>query len=490
MENTPHLFISFSSQDLKYVREIMAALKQQDISFWDYSDKIQSIELGEEISDRLFREIDKATFFIPVISKNYIDPEIGNWCKKEFDYAIRTDFSKKGRFLPVMILENEKLILPPEYAIYRNMLYFEFDSSPVAVVNLTIEICKLIPKDYLPPVVAHPHLPFWKQFRKEVHDFAYKNKEHTDLIEMLGLFNEFYHNSDHDRALSVIKLFIDTCKFRIKNYQPFYPLLVKAVCETEMEQYDKALDSYLTAEKIHPLDQDVIGGKGTVFFKMNQLNMALECFKKILDINEIRNKDNARINYIITKLALRKRPENDEKKFLFNIDLSKYSPDLQTHIHNAQGEVLRIEGDYSALEKHCCEAIEKSLHDSVTVILLLTALSSLGVNNVEHNSLFSIFYQSKVQRNITGLIEILEKAIIYLNESAVIRKMMELIDDNNIFLFEGTGVLYFRLAKSYKAAGDDYRGRNYFHEWKRMKSLLATNQPATSKYILWDQLEY
>ena len=81
MKNPTRFFISFSSCDLKYVREIMAALKGQELDFWDYSNIIESIEIAEQIDDRLIKEIEACTHMILVISTNSMNHDIGRFCR-------------------------------------------------------------------------------------------------------------------------------------------------------------------------------------------------------------------------------------------------------------------------------------------------------------------------------------------------------------------------------------------------------------------------
>jgi hypothetical protein len=104
MVRSPRFFVSFSSEDRKYVREIMAALKGQELDVWDYSDIVESIELGEIIFDRLIKEIDQCTYMIVVLSSNSLHPEKGRFCRMEIEHGFKLHSSNNLMLLPVSLI--------------------------------------------------------------------------------------------------------------------------------------------------------------------------------------------------------------------------------------------------------------------------------------------------------------------------------------------------------------------------------------------------
>jgi tetratricopeptide (TPR) repeat protein len=374
-------FVSFSSRDLKFVREIMATLKGQGIDFWDYSDIAESIEVGENIDVRLGKEIDRCTHMVVVISENSLDATIGRFCRFELEYALNRKSAGLPQFIPVLIESHDKLKLESPYDIFEKDFCSELDESAESIVKLTVKICQLIQKTYLPPFEAHSNLPFWKLFRTEVEEMAHSNNVHVDIMMILGEFNEFYRRSDMQNALLRIDYFLMTCAIKVQNYHPFYPRIVKAVCETELGMYNEALKSYEMAKAIQPENQDVIGGIGTVYFKTCQYPQAAACFEQIIRNNTNEDVTNARINLIITKQATDKPVSIEEEQFLFKVDINKYPDDLKTAILNAQGIQYKIKRDYAALERHCKSVISKNLHDAITLRLLEISYISRGMKS-------------------------------------------------------------------------------------------------------------
>jgi tetratricopeptide (TPR) repeat protein len=379
MEQPLRFFVSFSSRDLKFVREIMAALQGQNINFWDYSDIIQSIEAGETIDDRLKKEIDNCTHMIAVISENSMHPSVGRFCRFEMEYAQKRNSLNELQLIPVITGSADIQKLKPPYDIFEKAFCQKLDDSPETIVKFTAKICQLLGKIYVPPIIAHPNLPFWKLFRKEIEEMAHSNREHVDIMMILGEFNENYRKAEMERALFLITYFLTTCEYRIHNYKPFYPLIVKAVCETELGMFDDAMKSYENAKSIHPENQDIIGGMGTVYFKTGQYPKAAECFEKIIRENSTEDITNARINLIITKQSMGEQITNDEEDFLFDVNIDPYPDDLKTAILNAQAIQLRLKRDYTALEKRCKTIIDKDLHDTITIRLLQLSYLNRGM---------------------------------------------------------------------------------------------------------------
>jgi thioredoxin-like negative regulator of GroEL len=179
---------------------------------------------------------------------------------------------------------------------------------------------------------------------------------------------------------------------------------VKAVCETELGMFNDAMKSYETAKTIHPENQDVIGGIGTVYFKTSQYPKAAECFKEIIRNHPAEDITNARINLIITKQSMGEQITEDEEEFLFKVNIDPYPDDLKTAIFNAQAIQLRLKRDYTALEKLCKTIIEKDLHDTITIRLLQLSYLNRGMSDtakqVIKKSLMEAESNPKLDKNI------------------------------------------------------------------------------------------
>jgi tetratricopeptide (TPR) repeat protein len=220
-----------------------------------------------------------------------------------------------------------------------------------------------------------------KMTEKEIK--AHSNKNHTDLMIILGEFNEYYKLGEDGMsgALFLITYFLMSWQYKKIKYTPFYPWIVKAVCETELEKYDEAMKSYEQAGTIRPGNQDVIGGIGTLYFITQNYRKAADCFERIIRTNTTEDVSNARINLIITKQSMDVLITIEEEKFLFSVNVDKYPDDLKIKIFNAQAIQYRIKKDYPALENLCKMIINRNLHDTITIRLLQLSFLNRGMKD-------------------------------------------------------------------------------------------------------------
>ncbi len=381
MATDPFFFVSFSSRDQKYVREIISALKGQGLNVWDTSDIEEGIRLGGNLKDELEDKVDQCTHMISVLSRNSLDPEIGRYCVLERAYALTRHDENKLYIFPVVIGNSHELVLDNTCLNLQETFWYDFKLTPECIVEFTVKICKAIDKQYVPQIDAHPNLPFRNAFRKEIAGIDHSVKGYTDLMIIMGEFNENYKTGVRDikRALFLVDYFIRTCEYRKTEYRPFYPWIVKAVCETDLGNYDNALANYEIAKTIHPENQDVIGGIGSVYIKTFLYQKAADCFRYILINNKNEDVTNARINLIIAELMMGVQISHTDEKFLFGVNIDNYADDLKTNILNAQAIVLRVKSDYTQLETHCIGIIKKKLHDTITIRLLQLSFINRGM---------------------------------------------------------------------------------------------------------------
>ncbi|MCK4677385.1 MAG: tetratricopeptide repeat protein [Bacteroidales bacterium] len=374
----PYLFISFSSRDIPHVREMMAAMDLQGIDFWDYSHDLQKIEVGNDIPKELKKEIDRCDKMVVIISNSSIDPDIGKYCRFEIEYARTKKFDKKNKFIPVILLPIELKNLSFPYDIFTDILHLDYKpSSPKGIVDFTQKICQRLDKTYIPPVEAHPNLPFWKFFRKEVEHMAHSNAEHISLMRVLGEFLEFFKTNDFEEALFLITYFIQSAKYKLPGYPLFYPQIVKALCETKLEKFDDAMKSFHEAGKVDPNNQDVIGGMGIVYYKLEEYSKAKECFQKIIKLFPY-DHTNARINLLTTKMSLNEPVSDKEKEFLFHVNLEAYPEDLQLAVLKSRSRYLYMSGSFLELNNLCKQILKKEMYDTTTVIFYYISLHELG----------------------------------------------------------------------------------------------------------------
>ena len=377
-DSVPYLFISFSSQDLKYVRELMAGLKVQGVDFWDYSDFIQEIELGTSIPERLQEELRRCDFFVPLVSANSMDPEIGRFTRFEVQYAIDLGLLERRRIIPVVIHQDLPAEWPDPYNRLENTVYEEIDLENVrAFEHMMAKICQHLGKIYQPLIEAHSRLPFWELFRDEVLELKHSRSSHVELMILLTEFNEHFQMDDWMRAYFLISHFISSCQYSIPDYGIFYPWIVKGVCQQQLGHLKGAEESFLEAGKTRSADENVFGGLGSVYFARQDYSTAKEFFKKALDVCSPDQNDDEKLNYVVALLTL----EEDIPIFLQNsvlgMDFSG-QPEERFRLMKAQGMVHYRREEYDEALVKFQKIEEEGLEDTPSVYYHHLTLLELG----------------------------------------------------------------------------------------------------------------
>jgi tetratricopeptide (TPR) repeat protein len=317
-------FISFSSQDGPAVRELMAGFKSQDIGFWDYSDIIEEIESGKVVNDCLFAEINKADYFVAIISNNTTDTVFGKNTRLEVQYAIDRGLLKEGKIIPVELQKEKDRFIPYSgpYKELEGLLHHHFEvQNTNSYIDVLRAVTKRVSLPYVPMIEEHPRLPFWEKFRNEVISLGQSNSTHVNLMTTLGKFNEYMKTDNFDQAFREISHFVDAALYQIPGYRPEYPYVVKAVCAQELGKIDVAEESYREVLSNNPNNPDALGGLGIINMHYGNYSQAADWFglaSKNSDPDQARME---RVNKVVAVLSgrLSDRYSFADKSFVLNI---------------------------------------------------------------------------------------------------------------------------------------------------------------------------
>ncbi len=111
------IFLSHSSKDKFFVRELAERLREYGVKVW--LDEAE-IKIGESLTEKVGRAIDEMDYVGVVLSSNSINSE---WVQKELQVAMQKEFSKKKVVILPMLLEHVEI--PP---FLRDKLYADFTS--------------------------------------------------------------------------------------------------------------------------------------------------------------------------------------------------------------------------------------------------------------------------------------------------------------------------------------------------------------------------
>ena len=192
MKDYPSVFLSFSSMDMKFVNELMAVLKYQNIDIWDYSNEIEAIEAGTVIEERLKKEILDRSVFIPLVSINSVNPAHGRYTMMETMFAIENGKS----IIPVILTgAPDPSGWPAPYSLLKDLIYLRFDfMDDKDFVRNMVLLCSKLHTGFQPLNKSHPRLPLWSFFRTEIHEIPKSNYHYGLLMTILWNFNKAFFN--------------------------------------------------------------------------------------------------------------------------------------------------------------------------------------------------------------------------------------------------------------------------------------------------------
>ena len=367
---TSALFISFSSEDQSFVRELMAGLKLQNLDFWDYSNELEKLRVGSNLQDSLKEKILHCTYFIAVISQNSVDREIGKWTRLELDFALSLGFLEghDGRkIIPIVMKDNRPSKLIGSFEKLQDTIYLEITLKDDYNYHTSLDaVCKQLNCKYDPLDEAHPRLPFWKFFRDEVYYLSHAASSHIQLMVILGQFNQHFKHENWQQAYFLISYFISTCQYLISDIEIFYPLIVKAVCERHLNKLYAAEKSYLQADKVRPNNENVLGGLGGVYRQMGDLQRAKKMLERALIECPPGMNSDEKINLTIVLIELNEKIPAELISFFLNLNPQEYKQD-SFKILNTQGILYYLQKNFDRSDQIFKELENDGSADTATV---------------------------------------------------------------------------------------------------------------------------
>jgi hypothetical protein len=283
MENKD-VFMSFSSKDRPDIQEIISQLELQNIGVWDYSKEGQEIKLGASIPKELRENVGKCEYFIAIVSKNSVDPNIGHFTRMEVQYAINRGMLPDRKIIPVVLTQRKPDVWYSSYDVLKDICHLEVDTRNIREFIAIIErLCREMGVIYFPPFdKEHPRMPFWRRFRDEVYSLQHSNASHSELMRIIAEFDYKFSEEKWEEAHFLISLFLELSRYKIMGEVLFYSWIVKAVCEHNLGLLDEAEKTYLHAGTIRARDENVYGGLGQVYMQRQDFVKAEEFFREAI----------------------------------------------------------------------------------------------------------------------------------------------------------------------------------------------------------------
>ncbi len=380
MTASPRVFISFSSRDLISVRKLFYRLKSQNVNVWDYSQRGDEIPWGKDIPRYLKQQIDASDFFIVLVSENSVNPTLSPYTKLELAYVIEKDWHTQGRILPLVLLNNPPRKWYNEFKVLNEIMRLDLNPDETKQFEETIaKISRFLNVPYVSPFLSHTRLPFSERFQTEIKQWGLSISLHEELMLIIDTFYQQYAANDFLSAKKTISYFLLACFHRIPKLRPYYPLIVKGVCELHLGKFLEAEETFLEAIK-HPLqDENAYGGLGQVYFRQHRFEEALQAFDEALKLCPVEFNREILFNKLGAEIELGHAIKNIS--FLDSFDLSKLTKEEWLNFFNMKGIAHYKRGEITAAIEIFNDMRMKKRYNAATVIYNYLALKELG--NIE-----------------------------------------------------------------------------------------------------------
>ena len=376
MENSKSVFLSFSSQDMSYVNELMAALKHQNVDVWDYSNEDESIRGGEKIDERLKKEIDSHDVFIPVISSNSMNLKYGEYTRLETRYAL-----KEGKEIQAIkhpgAPDSKKWIEP--YSAFKGNLFIDFDIwDDRSFIRALIKLCNKLGVDFQPLDKAHKRLPFWSDFRKEVANISKSNYNYSLMMEYLWAFNKYFFMEDYKQAELLIRIFAENCEYLLPDYKPFYPLIVWAVCLRHTGRLEEAEVCYLQAQDNRPGydEQNIYAGLGGIALERTDYETSYAYYQQSLKANASEFNADEKYNYVVASLNAKKEIDTELGDFVLNME-EGYWGKKSVYLYQTKSLILSRRNAYEEANLMLNQGILAGHQDELSYLFMSRNLHSM-----------------------------------------------------------------------------------------------------------------
>jgi len=366
MNKPPTVFLSFSSRDMKYVNDLIAVLKYQNIDIWDYSNEIEAIEAGTFIEDRLKDEICNRDVFIPLVSSNSLDEKTGRYTRLETAYAIKAG----KKIIPLVMPESAGTIWAPPYDALQSLLYLKFDFNyDIEFARNMFLLCSKLNVEFQPLDKSHHKLPLWSFFRSEIHELPKSNYHYGMLMGILWSFNKCFFEEDWIGAEQRIRLFTHNCEYFVPGYRIFYPHIVHAVCLRNLSRYDEAEESYLKAGKNRPgyAEENIYGGLAGISFERGDNEKSFQLYEKSLQLAPDGLNSDEKFNYAVAMLITGRAVDSELSGFVLDLDPEDYGREAR-HVYNAKAWLLSTHNQFTKAVAILKEAIQNDNFDENTFL--------------------------------------------------------------------------------------------------------------------------
>jgi tetratricopeptide (TPR) repeat protein len=419
MKEYRRVFLSYAQADKSDVAQIAADLKQQGFEVWEYAQQWKKSDLGHPVPEEFSELMDRATYFIPVVSAASVSPSTGKYTVMELEYALEIDLIAQKRVFPVVLSGSRPRKWLKPYDTLESLSAVEVEPRDARAFLMAMAcLCRSMKVSYKPQFKERPLEPFWQGFAGEIEELRRTTDDSWRLMPVIAEFNGKFECGNWGEALELISYFISAARYERPAQRFFYSWIVKAVCEIETGRLTYADESICAAAKEKPDHPAVFGAQGYLHLRQRDFSSSRRFYKEALAHCGSSDALAARFPYLYPLIEMGEMPDRGDRKLVLDADGSSWPQDILPRLMNAR-EILYYQGkEYEKGVDIFEDLHRKDIHDTISVVYAHLCLKESGEHAEAQAILTSAIRESKTnpRLNVSDLYYQLAEFNLFLNE--------------------------------------------------------------------------
>ena len=363
------IFLSYAKADAETAAVISADLTAQGFEVWEYARNWKKEDLRFSIPDPCAELIQRANWFVPVVSAASVNPSSGRYMVMEMEYATELGLLKQNRMIPLLLTASrpKKWLKPFDMLMPLGAVKLDPDERRGYLQKIA-GLCRQMTVVYRPVIRKRPYLPFWKGFLDEVETVRKTYPDTWHLMPALTEFDRCFDRKEWNRALELITYYNTSVTYLADGTQhDANSLMVQAHCECITGHAEAAELLLKRAATELPDAPSVLGSLAYLHLLRKEPYQAREYLVAAIarcTAASLRE----RMFYLRPMVELGEAISEEDRDLVLDTDIANWEDDERTAIHGVRAQLLYQSARYKPAIDLLTSAKAEGLYNTPTVI--------------------------------------------------------------------------------------------------------------------------
>jgi tetratricopeptide (TPR) repeat protein len=363
------IFLSFAKSDAETAARIRADLTAQGFEVWEYATSWKKEDLRLTIPEPCAELIQRASWFIPIVSAASVNPSSGRYMVMEVEYASELGLIKQNRVLPLLLTASKpkKWLKPFDLLMPLGVIKVD-PADDRDYLQKIARLCRQMNIVYRPIIKHRPWLPFWKGFVDEVTGIRKQYPDVWNLMPVLTEFDRCCGRKEWHRARKLVSFYNDSVSY-LAGGDPGTPqsLLAQAYCDCITNHPESAERLLKQAAEALPDFASIHGTVARLHLLRKEPYQAREHLVAALarcSAESLRE----RMYYLSPMVELGEPIPEDDRSLVLTTDVTDWEDDEQMAVYGVRSNVLYQTARYKPATDLLDIARSTGLHSTTTVL--------------------------------------------------------------------------------------------------------------------------